>query len=120
VQINVVLKSMADAAQGTQRAVDAAQHETEQLRNRSTSAQAALSDISSMTGTLSNSVTEVIDGTKSMKAQSGEVGHTMDSIMHYTAENSAASEQTAVAVQGVNTQAQAVQRLIADFRNEPA
>lgn len=120
VQINVVLKSMADAAQGTQRAVDAAQHETEQLRNRSTSAQAALSDISSMTGTLSNSVGEVIDGTKSMKVQSGEVGHTMDSIMHYTAENSAASEQTAVAVQGVNTQAQAVQRLIADFRNEPA
>ncbi len=120
VQINVVLKSMADAAQGTQRAVDAAQHETEQLRNRSTSAQAALSDISAMTGTLSNSVGEVIDGTKSMKVQSGEVGHTMDSIMHYTAENSAASEQTAVAVQGVNTQAQAVQRLIADFRNEPA
>ena len=119
VQINVVLKSMADAAQGTQKAVDAAQHETDQLRMRSTSAQSALSDISTMTATLSNSVGEVIDGTKSMKAQSGEVGHTMDSIMHYTAENSAASEQTAVAVQGVNTQAQAVQKLIADFRNEP-
>lgn len=120
VQINVVLKSMADAAQGTQKAVDAAQHETEQLRNRSSIAQSALSDISAMTGTLSNSVGEVIDGTKSMKVQSGEVGHTMDSIVHYTAENSAASEQTAVAVQGVNTQAQAVHKLIADFRKETA
>jgi len=119
-QIAVVLKTMNDAAHGTQSAVDNAQHETDQLRIRSTSAQSALTDISAMTNKLSTSVKQVIDGTKSMREKSSEVGSTMSSIMHYTASNSASSEQTAVAIQGVNLQAQAVQKRIAEFRREPS
>lgn len=114
-EIALLLKQMNEAARDTQSAVDLVQREAESLRNRSNTAQAALGDISEMTIRLTNGVALVKDETKSLQSRSGEVTETMGQIEHYSTESSAASEQTAQAINHVNRQAQELQSTIAQF-----
>jgi methyl-accepting chemotaxis protein len=115
IEIALLLKQMNEAARDTQSAVDLVQREAESLRNRSNTAQAALGDISEMTIRLTNGVALVKDETKSLQSRSGEVTETMGQIEHYSTESSAASEQTAQAINHVNRQAQELQSTIAQF-----
>lgn len=115
-QIQRLLKMMNDAARETQSSVDHAQKETDSLRSRSVSAQEALVDIKQMTGNLNSDVSSVKTGSIKLRDQSEEVTEVMSSVLQYSADNSASSEQTAVAIGNVNKQAQELQNTIAHFR----
>lgn len=114
-QISMLLKTMNTAARETQSAVDHAQKETDSLWTRSSKAQGALADISDMTNHLTTNVTGVKEGSSKLREQSGEVTEIMSSILQYSADNSAASEQTAAAIGNVNRQAQELQNTIEHF-----
>lgn len=118
VQINVQLKTMNDAARETQSAVDRAGRETEKLRDRSNAAQDALKAILELTNSLTKGCLSAIEETKLLKSKSSDVGEIVDSVNQYSADNSAASEQTAIAIKGVNRQAQDLQTTIAHFSKE--
>lgn len=118
VQINVQLKTMNDAARENQSAVDRAQRETDKLRDRSNVAQDALKDIKDLAGNLTLGAQRATEDTKELKAKSSDVGDLVDSVNQYSADNSAASEQTAVAIKNVNRQAQDLQSTIAQFSKD--
>lgn len=118
IQINVQLKTMNDAARENQSAVDRAGRETDKLRDRSNVAQDALKAIKELAQGLSQGAQRAIEETKQLKAKSGDVSNVVDSVNQYSADNSAASEQTAVAIKNVNRQAQDLQSTIAQFSKE--
>lgn len=118
VQINVQLKTMNDAARENQSAVDRAQRETDKLRDRSNVAQDALKDIKDLAGNLTQGAQRATEDAKQLKAKSSDVGDLVDSVNQYSADNSAASEQTAVAIKNVNRQAQDLQSTIAQFSKD--
>jgi twitching motility protein PilJ len=114
-EIEVVLKSMNEAARETQHAVDSSQREIDGLLNRSNNAQTALSDISQMSTSLSQSVADVTNSTQALRSQASDMTSTMDTVLHYSSENAAASEQTAQAVMNVNRSAQGLLNVIQGF-----
>lgn len=114
-EIDILLKNMHESARDTQYAVDSSQREIDGLLDRSAKAQSALSDISQMSTSLRESVGDVTERTQSLMAQSSEVSHTMETVLNYSAENAAASEQTAQAITNVNRSAQELQRVIQGF-----
>lgn len=118
IQISVQLKTMNDASRENQEAIDRAGRETEKLRDRSNSAQEALKAINLLAQGLSQGAQQAIEETKQLKAKSGDVSNVVDSVNQYSADNSAASEQTAVAIKNVNRQAQDLQSTIAQFSKE--
>lgn len=111
-EIDQLLKTMNEAARDIQSAVDSTQRESETVNIRSDVALNALNDISKLTGSLSESVNDVTNRTTNLKIQFSEVRQTMESILHYSSENSLASDQTAGAITSVNRQSQELQRLI--------
>ncbi|HBO7964452.1 TPA: methyl-accepting chemotaxis protein [Pseudomonas aeruginosa] len=114
-EIGQLLKDMNEAARDTQTAVDISLSEMQGLLTRSNAALASLKDIQSITESLTTSVDDVNQRTNSLISQSSEVSETMSSIRHYASENSAASEQTASAMNNLNRQAQNLHSGIQDF-----
>ncbi|HHH9441232.1 TPA: methyl-accepting chemotaxis protein [Pseudomonas aeruginosa] len=119
-EIAQLLKDMNEAARDTQTAVDISLNEMQSLQNRSNAALASLKDIQVITESLTTNVDDVNQRTTSLIAQSSEVADTMGSIRHYATENSAASEQTASAMNNLNRQAQSLLGGIQAFYNKRA
>ncbi|MBM3105686.1 methyl-accepting chemotaxis protein [Pseudomonas sp. V1] len=119
-EIGQLLKDMNEAARDTQTAVDISLNEMQGLLTRSNNALASLKDIQSITESLTTSVDDVNQRTNSLITKSSEVSETMSSIRHYASENSAASEQTASAMNNLNRQAQNLHSGIQDFYSKRA
>ncbi|MBF3053753.1 methyl-accepting chemotaxis protein [Pseudomonas aeruginosa] len=119
-EIAQLLKDMNEAARDTQVAVDISLNEMQSLQHRSNAALASLKDIQVITESLTTNVDDVNQRTTNLLAQSAEVADTMGSIRHYATENSAASEQTASAMNNLNRQAQSLHTGIQAFYSKRA
>lgn len=114
-KIESQLRIMNESARETQHAVDSSQRELTTLQDRSNKALASLGDISSMTSSLRDSADDVTKQTRMLQQQASDMEKTMASVLNYSAENAAASDQTAKAVSGVNRSAQEMLRSIQNF-----
>lgn len=118
VEINVQLRSMNDAARANQSAVDHVQRETDKLHDRSNIAQEALATIKELAATLSQEAAHAGEQTKLLKEKSGDMDAHIRSVRQYSQDNGEASEETANAIQNVNSQALALEKTISQFSTE--
>lgn len=114
-KIDSQLRIMNESARETQHAVDSSQRELTTLQDRSNKALASLGDISAMTSSLRDSADDVTKQTRVLQQQASDMENTMTTVLNYSAENAAASDQTAKAVSGVNRSAQEMLRSIQKF-----
>lgn len=114
-KIESQLRIMNESARETQHAVDSSQRELTTLQDRSNKALASLGDISAMTSSLRDSADDVTKQTRVLQQQASDMENTMATVLNYSAENAAASDQTAKAVSGVNRSAQEMLRSIQKF-----
>jgi methyl-accepting chemotaxis protein len=114
-KIESQLRIMNESARETQHAVDSSQRELTTLQDRSNKALASLGDISAMTSSLRDSADDVTKQTRVLQQQASDMENSMATVLNYSAENAAASDQTAKAVSGVNRSAQEMLRSIQKF-----
>ena len=114
-KIDSQLRIMNESARETQHAVDSSQRELTTLQDRSNKALSSLSAISAKTSSLRDSADDVTKQTRMLQQQASDMEKTMTTVLNYSAENAAASDQTAKAVSGVNKSAQEMLRSMKKF-----
>ncbi|MCF5371318.1 methyl-accepting chemotaxis protein [Pseudomonas syringae] len=107
-QIAMSLRGINDAAKDTQVVLDESQKDIKALNNKSEHALKAMNSIRDQTTTLATRIISVAGQTADLTQRSEQVSETMGQIHHYASEHSAASEQTAAAINSLNSQAQRV------------
>jgi methyl-accepting chemotaxis protein len=115
-QIATSLRGINDAAKETQYVLDDSQNDIKTLTSKSSHAMKAMSTIRDQTIQLTDRIMTVAGQTSDLNHRSEQVAETMGTIHHYASDHSAASEQTAVAISNLNTQAQRVGDTLSHFR----
>lgn len=110
------LQSINTAAKDTQYVLEESQSDIKTLTSMSSNAIKAMQTISEQVTQVVDGITSVAGQTKDLNTRSDEVAETMDKIHHYSSDHSSASEQTATAISNLNSEAQRVGQTLSRFK----